>query len=196
MSVFSTTLSSGEKLFIRFEHKMARFYHNGVVTPSGTNDADGKSMKVGEKVVYQVRRATLCTIYADLGRDKKTNIRMEKILAGEWTACHPKDQFTRSKGRKSSLAKALKKLVLSADQRRDIWYQYFTSVKDNPLIGDAEYDAWRSGGNMTEKMHAEGATEETTPIVEPTTTEETTPAEGDVTPGQATADVHGDVLGI
>lgn len=163
--------SSNQKLNIRFEHRMARFYHNGNVTPTGTNEKESKIMSAEGRIIYRVRRATRCNIHLELGKDAK-GLPLERELASVWTACHPKEDFTRSKGRKAALAKALSRIKLTSDQRREVWFQYFTSVKDNPLAGQMSYETWladQGGGKVdqNEMMHAtEG--EVITEVAEPT----------------------------
>lgn len=44
------------------------------------------------------------------------------------TFCHPKDTFSKITGRKVALAKAMKNVPLTKEQRTEIWHKLFTVV--------------------------------------------------------------------
>ena len=68
------------------------------------------------------------TTRAVLRGDAKDN---REPIAFEEAICSPRDKFVKDTGRKISLARLLKAMGLSREQRRDVWNQYHARKVSN-----------------------------------------------------------------
>ena len=75
----------------------------------------------GFQVKYIPHYETLCTIHE--GKCVVKGCANEPRSLNGVAYCHPNDQFSRSKGRKMALSRALD--TLPRETRRDIWKAYF-----------------------------------------------------------------------
>jgi hypothetical protein len=84
-----------------------------------------RSLKISDR---DNNRSTRCTIHSgECQRDGKESICLTPTMLSGVATCNPKDNFSRSAGRKLAFTRAISNL--SQPQRKRLWEAYFKVVK-------------------------------------------------------------------